>query len=100
MKKIEEIKKIENFIEDDRMRKELFEAEVNLNKIIDIETQGAITRARAQWTEQGERSTKYFFGLKKSNYKKKNIGKLVDDHGVELFDQFQISNHIVEFYKK
>ena len=100
MKKIEEIKKIENFIEDDRMRKELFEAEVNLNKIIDIETQGAITRARAQWTEQGERSTKYFFGLEKSNYKKKNIGKLVDDNGVELFDQFQISNHIVEFYKK
>ena len=48
MKKIEEIKKIENFIEDDRMRKELFEAEVNLNKIIDIETQGAIARARRE----------------------------------------------------
>ena len=33
------------------MRKELFEAEVNLNKIIDIETQGAITRARAPYTD-------------------------------------------------
>ena len=33
MKKIEEIKKIENFIEDDKIRKELLEAEVNLNKI-------------------------------------------------------------------
>ena len=38
MKKIEEIKKIENCIENDRIRKELFEAEVNLNEIIDIET--------------------------------------------------------------
>ena len=53
-----------------------------------------------QSLEQGERSTKYFFCLEKSNYKKKNIGKLVDDIGVELFDQFQISNQIVEFYKK
>ena len=52
MKKIEEIKKIENFIEDDRMRKELFEAEVNLNKIIDIETQGAITSENGFLTVQ------------------------------------------------
>ena len=33
MIKIEEIEKIENFIEDDKMRKELFEAEVNLKKL-------------------------------------------------------------------
>ena len=54
----------------------------------------------ATWTEQGERSTKYFFGLEKSNCKKKSIGKLVDEKNRELFDQFGISNHIVEFYKK
>ena len=76
LKIIEYIKNVPNFIEDDRIRKELFDAEAQLNSIIDIEIKGAITRSRAQWTEEGERSTKYFFGLEKSNNKKKSICKL------------------------
>ena len=98
LKIIEDIKNVPNFIEDDMIRKELFDAEAKLNSIIDIEIKGAITRSRAQWTEEGERSTKYFFGLEKSNKKKKSICKLVND-GVALYDQTDISNHVVDFYK-
>ena len=47
---------------------------------------------------EGERSTKYFFGLEKSNNKKKSICKLVNN-GVALYDQTDISKHAVDFYQ-
>ena len=50
---------------------------------------GEITRSRVQWTEEGERSTKYFFGFEKSNGKKKCINKLIDN---ELIDNELIDN--------
>ena len=42
----------------DNLRKKLFDNEIELNSIIDLEVQGIITRSRAQWTEEGEKSTK------------------------------------------
>ena len=51
----------------------LYEVETKLNGIIKQEVEGIITRSRAQWAEEGERSTKYFFGLEKVNGKKKTI---------------------------
>ena len=68
MKYIAKVKNTANFMVDDRrLRNEFFEAEYKLNSILDLEKQGFITKSRAQWTEQGERSTKYFFGLEKLN---------------------------------
>ena len=34
-----------------------------------------ITRSCVQWVEEGKRSTRVFFGLKKSNGKKKSTNK-------------------------
>ena len=98
LKYIATVKNTANLMTDDRLRNEFFEAEVKLNSILDLETQGLITRSRAQWTEQGERSTKYFFGLEKSNSKKKSICKLVKDN-VKLSEQEEISKHAVDFYR-
>ena len=98
LKYIAKVKNTANFMADDRLRNEFFEAEVKLNSLLDLETQGLITRSRAQWTEQGERSTKYFFGLEKSNSKKKSICKLVKDN-VELYEQEEISKHAVDLYR-
>ena len=53
------------------LRKQLFDNEIKLNKILDQEVTGVITRSRIQWAEEGERSTKFFFGLEKSNGKKR-----------------------------
>ena len=51
--------------------------------------------------EQGERSTKYFFGLEKSKAKKKSILKLVDkDSQQTILTQSGITDHIVNFYQK
>ena len=77
LKIIEDIKNVPNFIEDDRIRKELFDAEAKLNSIIDIEIKGAITRSRAQWTEEGEKSTKYFSAWKNRITRRKVFANLL-----------------------
>ena len=99
LKDIEKVKNSPEFMRDESLRNELFEAEAKLNKILDNETSGIITRARAKWTEQGERSNKYFFSLEKSNSKKKNICKLINESKVELYEQDEISKHVVDFYR-
>ena len=48
LKYIEKVKNTANFMANDRLRKDLFEAEYKLNSILDLETQGLITRSRAQ----------------------------------------------------
>ena len=98
-KEIDRIKNIDDFIKKDDLRKEMFEAEARLNDIISSEMRGNITRARARWTEQGERSTKYFFGLERSNAKKKSITKISCPHSGMIYDQQGISNHVVKFYQ-
>ena len=59
-----------------------------------------ITRSKAQWVEKGERCTKYFFGLERSNAKKKMITKLVDDKSGEcLLTQDKITDYAVNYYQ-
>ena len=100
IKKIDSIKKCPNFINDINLRSDLFQAEASLNEVLTQVTEGAITRSRVQWTEQGERSTRYFFGLEKSRAKKKLINSLIDTDDNSLTDQSAISDHVVKFYQK
>ena len=80
---------------------ELADAQTRLDNIVKEELEGVITRAKAQWVEQGERSTKYFFGLEKSKAKKKSIVKLVDEDSQQtILTQSGITDHIVNFYQK
>lgn len=100
-KEIERIKRLDDFIRNDELRKDLFDTEAKLNNIISDEIRGNITRSRARWTEQGERSTRYFFGLEKSNAKKKSISKIsCPQSGNLIYDQEGISKHVVQFYQK
>ena len=100
LKEIEKLKKDNDLMKKDNLRNRLFEAETQLNEIISSEIRGSMTRSRAQWVEQGERSTKYFFGLEKSNGKKKFIGKIKSSSGNTIYDQAGISDHVVKFYQK
>ena len=86
-KEIERIKIIDNFIEKDELRKDMFDAEAKLNDIISREMRGNITRSRARWTEQGERSIRYFFGLEKSNAKKTIISILSCPQSGMIYDR-------------
>ena len=84
---------------DTKLRKLLFDHEIKLNSIIDHEVKGVITRSRAKWTEEGERSTKFFFGLEKSNGKKKTINKIISPDKGPLFEQDDICDHVTKFYQ-
>ena len=57
---------------------ELFRAEKLLNQLLNKELEGIIIRAKLQWTEQGEKSTRYFLGLEKSNQGKKSLLNIVN----------------------
>ena len=78
---------------------DLSHLESQLDKIIKEEMDGVILRSKAQWVEKGERCTKYFFGLEKSNGKKKSIQKLIDSQsGEPIHHQDKISDEVVKFY--
>ena len=78
---------------------ELQESRQQLDNLTRSEIQGIITRARLQWVEEGERSTRYFLGLEKSSAKKKALTNLVSDSGEILTTQSGISRHVVAFYQ-
>ena len=63
------------------------------------EAQGAQTRARMKWIENGERNNKYLLGLEKSNYNKKIILSLKDENGSIHTPQNEIMDIQVKFYK-
>ena len=84
----------------DILHPQLHSLQDQLNNILREEVQGAIIRSRAQWVEEGERSTKYFLGLEKSNQKRKSLTKLITESKTILTSQNDISNHVVSFYQK
>ena len=45
---------------------------------------GAILRSKVQFTEMGEKNTKYFLNLEKRNYKSKYIKKIICNNNSEL----------------
>ena len=53
-----------------------YEVKLKLEQISMHKTEGAMTRGKARWCEQGERSTRYFFNLEKRNCCNNYITKL------------------------
>ena len=95
---------ISNLNSDNNLRLNELYSELNtvqekLNSIHSSEIQGIITRAKAQWVEEGERSTRYFLGLEKFKQQKKSISKLRNDQGEFIMEQDSISRHVVDFYQ-
>ena len=65
-----------------------------------VESKGAQVRAKAQWIEKGEKSTKYFLGLEKSRANYKVIVKLRKQDGDITEDQNEILDEQYKFYKE
>ena len=57
-----------------------------LEKIEEIETQGAILRSKVRWSEAGEKNTKYFLNLEKKNAVDKHICQLQLPNGDIISD--------------
>ena len=68
--------------------------QIHLNK-----AEGAIIRSRAQWSEEGEKSTAYFFNLEKQNAIKKSIRRLVYKEK-EITNPDDILKAMKEYYEE
>jgi hypothetical protein len=61
---------------------------------------GIITRAKAKWQVEGEKSNHYFCNLEKRHYLGKTIPNLILDNDIETSDQNVIQSELQLFYKK
>ena len=61
--------------------------------------QGAQTRSRVKWIEEGEKNSKFFLGLEKANQNNKLITRLVDGKGNIYSEQKELLDYQVKFYK-
>ena len=79
---------------------EQYEAAKEELKIIH-ETRGkeAMFRSKVKWFEQGEKPTKYFFNLEKTNYEKKLIRQVKLENNEKARDVAQVNKEIEAFYK-
>ena len=75
------------------------EAVKNRIKVIEEErSQAAAFRARAKWTREGEKTTKYFFSLEKRNFSQKTMHRL-NVNGDIITEQKNIMAEQIKFYE-
>lgn len=72
----------------------------DLKEIETIKANYCIFRTKANWSQQGERCTKYFLGLEKRRSKSKNIQALLSDSGEVISDNKQILETERSFFEK
>ena len=73
---------------------------LELEQILDSRTKGAIIRSKVKEVEYGEKNSKYFLNIEKSNYETKHIKKLINESGDTLIDPSAILNYEEQYYKK
>jgi len=78
---------------------ELINVKHDFEQLENAITRGSVIRSRAQWTEHGERSSKYFFHLEKHNQELKHITSLTDDNGVIVDTPVKVMEKLLLFYK-
>ena len=84
----------------DSLRSELERIKTKLSKIASVKTRGTIIRSRARWYEHGEKNSKYFYNLEKTNQRKKHITSLkISDH-TKLTDPKEILEEEERFFKQ
>ena len=58
------------------LEEKLNESRLELDKIIEFRTKGAILRSKTRWYNEGEKNTKYFLNLEKRHYKQGTISQI------------------------
>ena len=92
-----------------RLRQRLVDGDISvINSICDVESRlkalnekrirGIFVRSRAEWIEDGERPSRYFFKLQTIKSQKSHISSVYDSNGVEVFSQHEIEKAHVDFY--
>ena len=71
-----------------------------LYNIVEEQEEGAKIRSRARWIEEGEKSTKYFCNLEKSNFANNTIKELKTLSGEHVTSNKEILKEQYKFYNK
>ena len=73
---------------------------LELEKIFESRTKGAILRSKSRWYNEGEKNTKSFLNLEKRHFKQGTISQIkINDHEFVTSDK-EILTECVSFYKK
>ena len=81
------------------LEEQLNESRLELEKIIEFRTKGAILRSKTRWYNEGEKNTKYFLNLEKRHYKQGTISQIkLNDRDFVTSDE-KILTECVSFYK-
>ena len=83
---------------DESVTDSILDAESRLKALCVREFEGIVIRSRAEWFEQGERPSRYFFQLQKTKAQKSHISSVYDSSGSEVLSQSEIENAHVDFY--
>ena len=70
----------------------------DLETLYNYITAGIILQSRSDWYEHGEKSSKYFFNLKKPNKAKSHVCKLLTETDDEISSPSEIMIDIKDFY--
>ena len=73
--------------------------EGKLSTLISNEAEGAKIRSRAQWFEEGEKPTRYFFRLERTRAISNSFSSLFDENGIEKTLQQDLENILTRFYQ-
>ena len=82
------------------LRIDIERIKTKLSKIASVKTRGTILRRRVRWYEYGEKNSKYFYNLEKTNQRKKHITALkVNDH-TNVIDPREIIEEEERFFRQ
>ena len=105
-KKMEELRETENWLVNDvavtgdpNAKEALLQVRSQLSVYGQARTESAIFRSRAEYVKEGEKNTRYFFGLERRRYLLKNSQSIINDKGKEIRDPRGVLNEQFKFYK-
>ena len=98
-----QLREVEDKLSLDRNNEELLKKLQDTKLAIDLQSlysaQGAQTRSRVKWIEEGEKNTKFFLGLEKTSQNNKLITRLTDENGRIYTKQDELLDYQAKFYK-
>ena len=73
------------------------------NDLVTIDNEkllGQMLRSKANWAEEGEKSSRYFLNLEKHNYEIKHLSNVLLDDGALVTKPSEVRDELLKFYTK
>lgn len=86
------------FPDPSEVREHLIKLKSEIDELLTYKTQGAILRSRIDYTQAGEKPSKYFFNLEKTKASKKAMNRLVTQAGASVNTQNEIQDEQLAFF--